>query len=625
MIELNEVELLRGHKRLLENASLRLHHGDKLALVGANGSGKTSMFKLLLGELTADSGTVSLPADWRIAHMKQELTGSDISALDYVLDGHTELRAAEAKMNQSEGEALAHWMGEYEALGGYTIRSEAEKLLLGLGFEVAQLQNPVSDFSGGWQMRLNLARTLLTPSECLLLDEPTNHLDVDACYQLERWLNEYQGTLLLISHDRDFIDACCQGVVHLHQQQLNRYSGNYSAFERQRGERLAQQQQAYEKQQREKAHMQKFVDRFRAKATKAKQAQSRLKAMDRMAELAPAHVDSPFKFQFYEPKDQCDPLLSLKKADLGYETPVLKQVSLQLHPGSRMALLGANGRGKSTLLKSLAGELSLLAGERQPGTKLQLGFFNQHQMEALDLNASPIVQIQRISPNAREQEIRNFLGGFNIKNDMATGDCHHFSGGEKARLALALIVWQKPNLLLLDEPTNHLDLDMCHALTVAVQAFSGALILVSHDRHLIRNTVDELMLVDEGTVAPFDGDLDDYRQWLLQGKRQQQSDTGPVLSTSDKKDQRRAAAAKRRQTAPLRQALKQAEKDMEKLESACQDIEVSLNDTALYEADQKDQLQALLQRQGELRKQLEAAEQSWLEAQEALDEAESVA
>ena len=625
MIELNEVELLRGHKRLLENASLRLHHGDKLALVGANGSGKTSMFKLLLGELTADSGTVSLPADWRIAHMKQELTGSDVSALDYVLDGHTELRAAEAKMNQSEGEALAHWMGEYEALGGYTIRSEAEKLLLGLGFEVAQLQNPVSDFSGGWQMRLNLARTLLTPSECLLLDEPTNHLDVDACYQLERWLNEYQGTLLLISHDRDFIDACCQGVVHLHQQQLNRYTGNYSAFERQRGERLAQQQQAYEKQQREKAHMQKFVDRFRAKATKAKQAQSRLKAMDRMAELAPAHVDSPFKFQFYEPKDQCDPLLSLKKADLGYETPVLKQVSLQLHPGSRMALLGANGRGKSTLLKSLAGELSLLAGERQPGTKLQLGFFNQHQMEALDLNASPIVQIQRISPNAREQEIRNFLGGFNIKNDMATGDCHHFSGGEKARLALALIVWQKPNLLLLDEPTNHLDLDMCHALTVAVQAFSGALILVSHDRHLIRNTVDELMLVDEGKVAPFDGDLDDYRQWLLQGKRQQQNETEPVLSTSDKKDQRRAAAAKRRQTAPLRQALKQAEKDMEKLESACQDIEVSLNETALYEADQKDQLQALLQRQGELRKQLEAAEQSWLEAQEALDEAESVA
>ena len=625
MIELKQVELLRGHKCLLQDANLRLHHGDKLALVGANGSGKTSLFKLLLGELSADSGSVALPADWRIAHMKQELVGSDVSALDYVLDGHQALRQVEAKMNQSEGEALAHWMSEYEALGGYSIRSEAEKLLLGLGFQVEQLQKTVSDFSGGWQMRLNLARTLLTPSECLLLDEPTNHLDVDACYQLERWLNEYQGTLLLISHDRDFIDACCQGVVHLHQQQLQRYNGNYSAFERQRAERLAQQQQAYEKQQREKAHMQKFVDRFRAKATKAKQAQSRLKAMDRMTELAPAHIDSPFKFEFYEPKEQCDPLLSLKKANLGYDSPVLNQVSMQLHPGSRMALLGANGRGKSTLLKSLAGELPLLAGERQPGTKLQLGFFNQHQMEALDLNASPLVQIQRLSPDAREQDIRNFLGGFNIKGDMATGDCHHFSGGEKARLALALIVWQKPNLLLLDEPTNHLDLDMCHALTVAVQAFSGALILVSHDRHLIRNTVDELMLVDEGKVRPFDGDLDDYRQWLLQDKRQQNQDGQAQAGSGDKKEQRRAAAAKRAETAPLRKALKQAENEMDKLEQACRDIETELNDSGLYEAAQKDRLQSLLQRQGELRKQLEDTEQRWLEAQEALEEAESAA
>ncbi|MGJ8686155.1 MAG: ABC-F family ATP-binding cassette domain-containing protein, partial [Spongiibacteraceae bacterium] len=478
MIELTELSLQRGGKPLLEDASLRVNPGEHIALVGANGSGKSSLFKLLCGELSYDSGRLNIPSSWTIAQMRQEVSSVDRCAIDYVIDGHAKFRAIETAIaNCNSDTKLAELHGELELIHAYQIRSDAERLLLGLGFEIDDIEKSLSDFSGGWRIRLNLAQALMCPSDLLLLDEPTNHLDLDASLWLEQWLRRYDGTLILISHDRDFIDACCDHVVHLERHTLARYRGNYSAFEVQRAERLAQQQQAYEKQQVVRAHMEDFVRRFRAKATKAKQAQSRLKALERMAEIAPAHIDSPFHFRFYEPAQFSDPLLSLSQAELGYEQALLGGINISIHPSTRLGLLGANGAGKSTLMKALAGSLQPLRGERAEGEHLHLGYFHQHQLEALDLKASPILQLQRLRPTAREQEIRNFIGGFNFHGEHAEQSCEHFSGGEKARLALALIVWQRPNVLLLDEPTNHLDLEMCHALTTALQEFSGAVIV----------------------------------------------------------------------------------------------------------------------------------------------------
>ncbi|HET8709768.1 MAG TPA: ATP-binding cassette domain-containing protein, partial [Spongiibacteraceae bacterium] len=468
MIELQSIALQRGNKILLQDASLRIHPGEKTALVGANGAGKTSLFLLLMGRLQVDRGQLSIPTAWRIAHMAQEVAAGDRSALDYVIDGDTELRRIEqALATETDDNKLAHLYADMDTIDGYTAGRRAEQLLLGLGFPQEKWQAPVSSFSGGWRIRLNLAQALMCPSDLLLLDEPTNHLDLDASLWLEQWLARYRGTLVLISHDRDFIDNTCEQIVHIENAQLTRYRGNYSSFERQRAERLAQQQIAYEKQQERIAHVQSFIDRFRAKATKAKQAQSRIKELERMEMLVPAHVDSPFDFAFPKPDRFSDPLLNLSQATLGYTgKPLLHSVNLSIHPGSRIGLLGANGAGKSTLLKSLAGALPLLDGERIEGEHLKLGYFTQHQLEALDLNASPALHVQRMSPQAREQDIRDFLGGFDFRGDMALSPIRNFSGGEKARLALALIVWQKPNLLLLDEPTNHLDLEMCHALTV---------------------------------------------------------------------------------------------------------------------------------------------------------------
>jgi ATP-binding cassette subfamily F protein 3 len=630
MIELQELSLQRGGKPLLEEASLRINPGEHMALVGANGSGKSSLFLLLTGALHQDQGDCSIPSHWQISEMKQELDSSDRPAVDYVMDGHRRFRELETAIADCNNDKqLAEYHAELDLIKAYQIPSDAERLLQGLGFKQSELQRPVNSFSGGWRIRLNLAQALMCPSELLLLDEPTNHLDLDASLWLEQWLRRYEGTLLLISHDRDFIDACCDFVVHLEQHTLTRYRGNYTAFERQRGERLAQQQQAFEKQQAVRAHMEDFVRRFRAQASKAKQAQSRLKALEKMAEIAPAHVDSPFKFQFLSPKQFSDPLLTLSQADLGYgDTAILRNINLSLHPGSRVGLLGANGAGKSTLMKALAGAVPLIAGQRQQGEHFYAGYFHQHQLESLDLKASPMLQLQRLRPDAREQDIRNYIGGFNFHGKRAEESCEHFSGGEKARLALALIVWQRPNLLLLDEPTNHLDLEMCQALTSALQNFEGAIVVISHDRHLIRNTVDELLLVDNGIAEAYEGSLDDYRQWLLSRDKSNPAEPGSDNGNStepmvDKKQARQQAAQRRQQLAPVTKQIKQLENQMEKLATALNGIEEQLSDASLYDAENKEQLKTLLGKQQQLTHENNDVEARWLELQEQLDTLEA--
>ncbi|MFT5426475.1 MAG: ATP-binding cassette subfamily F protein 3 [Gammaproteobacteria bacterium] len=632
MIGLNEVSLQRGQKPLLEKANLLVHAGQRVGVIGANGTGKTSLFQLFLGQLQTDHGDVVLPKQLRITHMAQEVAHSDRTALDYVLDGDIELRETEAAIEAAQASenniALAHGYDKLDTIDAHTAPSRAHQLLYGLGFEADGHQRVVNTFSGGWRIRLNLARALMCPSDLMLLDEPTNHLDLDATVWLEQYLLRYQGTLLLISHDRDFLDSVATHIARLHNQQINYYKGNYSAYEQQHAERMAQQQANYVKQQAERAHLQSYINRFKAQATKAKQAQSRIKALARMEDIAPAHIDSPFHFGFSEPPKPSNPLLYLEKATLGYDDKeILIDVDLSIAPGSRIGLLGPNGAGKSTLIKTLVGDLSLRDGTRQAGDNLRVGYFAQHQLEALDLTASPITHIQRLSPTVTEQVIRNFLGGFNFHGDMASEAPKHFSGGEKARLALAIVVWEKPNLLIMDEPTNHLDLEMCHALTMALQSFSGAMILVSHDRHLLRNSVDEFLLVADGQVETFDGDLDEYQQWLLkskQGNSVSKIAANVDVPKVDKKEQRRLAAEQRKQLQPMKNKVSKVEAAIESNETELTSIKEQLLDTTLYEAANKDNLQEVLQRQGELKRLNEELEEEWMRLHEELEALKAV-
>ncbi|MGB1091447.1 MAG: ABC-F family ATP-binding cassette domain-containing protein, partial [Oceanobacter sp.] len=489
MIEINQIALQRGGKPLLNNASLRIHDGQRIALIGANGSGKSTLFSILQGQLEIDAGNLSIPAKWRIAHMAQEAEATERSALEYAIDGDKNYRRVETGMQNARNDTeLANWIDQMEACKGYEVPSKAERLLDGLGFSTDDLSKSVKDFSGGWRIRLNLAQALMAPSDLLLLDEPTNHLDLEATVWLENWLNNYPGTLLFISHDRDFIDGVANQIVHLDQCSLTAYPGNYSAYEKIKAERLAQQQTLYEKQQTRVKEIEAFVARFRAKATKAKQAQSRLKELQRMELISPAHVDSPFQFSFPCAEQTSSPLLTLDNANLGYAEPVLENTRLSIHPGDRVAILGSNGSGKSTLLKSLCLEIPVLEGQRIQGEHLKLGYYAQHQLESLDPASTPADTIQALRPEASTQEIRNFLGSFGFHGDRAFETIGPFSGGEKARLALATIAWLKPNLLILDEPTNHLDIEMREALAFALQTFGGAILLVSHDRHLIKST-----------------------------------------------------------------------------------------------------------------------------------------
>jgi ATP-binding cassette subfamily F protein 3 len=625
MISLSNIELRRGVKLLLQDAELVIHPGQHIGIIGGNGTGKSSFFKLLLGQIGADAGEMFIPKDWRIAHMAQELARSERSAVDYVLDGDPELRKIEVAIEKAlldeDHDALANEYEKMDTANGFDAHSRAEQLLHGLGFHQSEVSRPVNSFSGGWRIRLNLAQSLMSPSDLLLLDEPTNHLDLDATLWLEQWLKSYPGTLLIISHDRDFIDNVVERIVHLEHQKTNAYKGNYTTFERVRSERLALQQASYEKQQKRRKDVEDFVARFRYKASKAKQAQSRLKELQRMEDSAPAHVDSPFYFTFPPPKKASGALVNISQAELGHgKKTILSNVNVDLHPGTRIGLLGPNGAGKSTLINSLTGDLDLLAGVRVYGENLKVGYFAQHQLEVLDLQASPFLHIQRISPEATDQKIRNFLGGFDFHNDKALDPIKDFSGGEKARVALAMIVWQKPNLLLLDEPTNHLDLEMRHALTMALQGYEGALVVISHDRHLLRNTVDEFYLVAEGEVKEFDGDLDDYKKWLKNYARVVEVAAPVIVEVPvDKKLSRQESADKRKQLEPITKQIKQIEAKIEKIQKKLSDIEVILADAEIYTEANKLKLKQSLAEQASIKKDLTDNEEQWLEYQDQLE------
>ena len=620
MIRFSNVSLRRGAKPLLEAADVSIHPGERIGLIGANGSGKSSLFALLRGELHTDRGEVGFPAHWRFAHVAQETPALDRAALDYAIDGDAALRNLEARLALAEEKHDGVLMAELHAAladaDAYTARSRAATLLTGLGFKESELGEPVSSFSGGWRMRLNLAQALMSPSDLLLLDEPTNHLDLDAIIWLEEWLKRYPGTLILVSHDRDFLDAVVGAVVHIDQRKLRRYSGNYSAFEAQRAQNLVLAQSQHEKQQRERAHLQSFIDRFRAKATKARQAQSRMKMLAKMEALAPLHVAAPFSFEFREPLRAPNPLLVLEEVAAGYGgKAVLEAISLSLQSGERIGLLGINGAGKSTFIKTVAGVLAPLAGQVTVNKGLAIGYFAQHQVEMLRDDQSPLWHLARIAENERalprEQELRDYLGGFNFPGDMATSAIERFSGGEKARLALALIVWQRPNLLLLDEPTNHLDLETREALTVALAQFEGTLVLVSHDRHLLRATTEQLVVVSDRRVMPFDGDLDDYRESLLD--RSPKAEPAPAP--------RKPAKSKPVSLKPLEARIKRLEELMARLNARKAEIEARLGDPALYAEEGKDDLRTLLLDQAYVGKELESLEAEWLEKQAELESA----
>ena len=628
MIEIKNLTLQRGLKVLLEQAALSLAPGRRVGLIGKNGSGKSSLFALLKGEITADKGDVSIPKHWKTAAVAQETPALDISALDYVLQGDGELQLFQTALHEAEakndGMKQAEYHAKLEEIDAYSAPARAAKLLSGLGFSQEEHSRPVKSFSGGWRMRLNLAQALMCRADLLLLDEPTNHLDLETVLWLENHLSGLPCTQIIISHDRDFLNATTTQTVELSDQKLTLYGGNYDFYQAERARRLAQQQAAYLKQQAQIKHLQSFIDRFKAKATKAVQAQSRMKALDKLERIAPAHFDSGFSFEFDSPAHLPNPLLQLDKADLGYGVePVLHGIDLSLESGARYGLLGVNGSGKSTFIKTLAGELNVLSGRIVRSDKLNIGYFAQHQLDTLRPDQSPLWHIQKLSPDVREQEIRNFLGSFNFVGDAALQKTEPFSGGEKARLALAMIVWQKPNLLLLDEPTNHLDLDMRHALTLALQSFQGALIVVSHDRSLLEATTDSFLLIEQGRLKTFDGDLEDYRRYRL---AQENTAAAPAASSQsqNRKDTKRVEAQIRQEKArlgkPLQQKISQAEKEMAALSEIQTACEAFLAQEDAYSDANKAKLQQTLAQLAETKVKLEKQEENWLAWQEELEQ-----
>jgi len=638
MLRITDLTLSRGTKKLFDGANLTLPVGHKTGLIGANGCGKSTLFAAIRGEIAPDSGAIELPPKWKLAHVAQETPAVEIPAIDYVIDGDRELRDVERALaaasadhqpqhdHLGHGSRLAELHHRYEVLDGYSARARAATLLAGLGVPEHRQSDPVATFSGGFRMRLNLAQALMCPSDLLLLDEPTNHLDLDAVLWLEDWLVRYPGTLFLITHDRDFLDAVVRSIVHVDARKLRVYAGNYTQFERERAQVLAQQQAAYTKQQRQIAHLQAFVDRFRAKATKAKQAQSRIRAIERMELIAAAHVDSPFEFSFASASIAAHQLVRLDHATLGYadNAPVLADVEWSILAGARIGLLGPNGAGKSTLLKGIAGALPLEAGKRIAHQNLRIGYFAQHQVDALRIDDSPLGHLQRLEPATREQALRDYLGGFDIRGDMATASVERLSGGEKARLTLALIVRNRPDLLLLDEPTNHLDIEMREALTEALQDYDGALIVVAHDRHLLRATADELWLVADGRVAPFEGDLDDYADWVLGRQRRTQPDSrADTRPSDDRRAQKRAEADARARRSSARKPLltrqRALEREMDTLNAEKKTIDTWLASSDAYAGNARETLKTTLARQGELTWQLARLEAEWLELAEALE------
>ena len=632
MISLNNISLMRGNQLLIADSSLTLSGGQRIGIIGRNGAGKTSLFKALEGDIPLEQGAIEVPNGLRTSTMSQETPGSQRSALEFVIDADTAYRTLERALQQAEADddhaAMARLHSELDNIEGYSIRNRAEQLLSGLGFSTDLFDKPVSRFSGGWRVRLNLAAALMCPSDLLMLDEPTNHLDLEATVWLEQWLQRYPGTLLIISHDRSFLDTVIEQVVSFEGNKLVAYRGNYSAFEKLKAERLALQQAMYEKQQRRRTEIENFVRRFRAKASKAAQAQSRLKELDRMQDIAPAHIDSPFSFRFADHDQLPDFLMQVEQLSIGFAEPLVERINLSILADTRIGLLGFNGSGKSTLLKVLSEQHPPLAGEITRARKLKVGYYAQHQVDELNQQSTPFELIQQLDPKASAQEIRNYLGGFDFKGERINEQISVFSGGEKARLALARVVRSQPNLLLMDEPTNHLDLDMVHALTVALQHYSGALIIVSHDRHLLGNTVDAFYSIRKGVFAEFKGDLKDYEKWLgkqesASHKLEERAATTRAGTTShklDKKHLRQEAAAKREREAPMRKREKQLERKMDDLNSKLQSLETQLSDSTLYDDSNKKQLKDLLQRQGELKTQLADIEEAWMEVLEQLQQ-----
>lgn len=638
MITFSDIQLLRGGKPLLDQTSATIHTGDKVGLVGKNGCGKSTLFALLKDELSVDAGTAQFPSNWELAWVAQETPALERSAIEYVIDGDREYRRLEQQLAEAEktdnGTLVAELHGKIETVGGYTINSRAAELLDGLGFSQQQMSWSLTQFSGGWRMRLNLAQALLCRSDLLLLDEPTNHLDLDAVMWLERWLQTYPGTLILISHDRDFLDPVVNRIIHIEDQSLNEYTGNYSSFENQRAEKLVLQQAQFVKQQKNMAHMQSYIDRFRYKASKARQAQSRIKALEKMEKVLPAQLDNPFSFSFREPEALPNPILMMDQVSAGYDdNTILEKIRLNLVPGSRIGLLGRNGAGKSTLIKLLSSELKAQGGEFTYSQGVKIGYFAQHQLETLHVDETPLQHLMRLAPKHTEQQLRNYLGSFGFQGEKALDKIGPFSGGEKARLVLALLVWQKPNLLLLDEPTNHLDLDMRQALTFALQTFEGAMVIVSHDRYLLRATTDDLYLVHDKQVVPFNGDLDDYYKWLTEQQRterkEQQAQDKTTSGTDNsansaaaRKEQKRREADFRKETAPLRKHIQKLDKQLEKYGTALSEAEAALSETSLYEAENKAKLNEVLTKQAESKSKLEEIEMEWMEQQERLEQLE---
>jgi ATP-binding cassette subfamily F protein 3 len=631
MLGFSQLSLRRGRKLLFENVTFQAHAGNRLGLVGANGSGKSSLFAMVLGQLDPDDGVLTINRADRISHVAQESPSGSISALDFVIDGDQELRSVQAAIARAEQEGRSSGVDrlyeQLEQLDGFTADARAARLLHGLGFAEDSHQTTVGDFSGGWRMRLNLARALMCPSEILLLDEPTNHLDLPAILWLERWLKQYEGILMVASHDRDFLDGVCNHIAHIENMQIRLYSGNYSQFEQRRSEQLAQQQAMFKRQQKEINHIQSYVDRFRYKATKAKQAQSRLKMLERMTLIAPAHVDSPFRFQFMAPEKQPHHLAKLENAVAGYSEPVLSEIDLLISAGDRIGLLGVNGAGKSTLVKALCDGSTLLSGERIVSKDTKMGYFAQHQLDLLDPEQSPFEHLRAIAAGDRESDLRNFLGRFGFNGERIFEPVEPFSGGEKARLVLALMIRQQPNLLLLDEPTNHLDLEMRQALSRALFDYSGALVVISHDRHLLRSVCDELWIVSHGKVERFDRSLDDYPAWL---KEQQvlgsaSAEVTPATAGPDavsRKAQRQLEARQRQKLKPLRDRVRNIESEMENLRSTLTKLEHQLADSTLYsDPARKEEVSDLVRTRADLKSELETQEWSWLEASEALERA----
>ncbi len=646
MLTLSNITVLRGAKVLLKDTSLTGNLGDRIGLVGNNGSGKSSLFAVLRGELVVDAGNTEWPPGWRMAHVAQETPGLPDAAVDYVLQGDAiTWGLLQESETTTDLDRLGHLQTELEDADAYTARSRAEALLAGLGFKQSDMSRPVAEFSGGWRMRLNLARALMAPSEMLLLDEPTNHLDLDAILWLERWLTQYRGLLMVISHDREFLDGVVNSIVHIEFQKLNRYTGTYSSFELARALRMSQQQAAFSRQQEHISKLEGFISRFKAKASKAKQAQSRVKMLERLERVAPLLASNPVAFDFETPERTPDPLLTLEGVDCGYgENQILQNVTLTVRSGSRIGLLGINGAGKSTLVKTLATEIAPLAGVVRPAKWLEVGYFAQHQLDMLDMDATPLTHMRRVDGQAREQELRNYLGRFHFRGDMCTSLVRPFSGGEKARLALAMIVYKKPNLLLLDEPTNHLDLETREALTAALAEYEGTLILVSHDRHLLRAAADELWLVADGSVQEFEGDLDDYRSWMNEARRTQRSNdklkaekikaasAPPVCVAAvtvapeikvDRKEDRKTTAAERIRLAelkkPLVQQLARIEKKMTELQNTLNTLNTQIADPKLYENADGIKIAQISQDQAYAARELSTLEGQWLELQEQIE------